>query len=284
MSGVCQNWHTPFFFGGAEGGIVMNEMIKQLRSSNPVVLTVANMVTPADVANAVNAIGASPIMSCAPEEASEMTKIASAVTINVGTLTEFQKQEIVAVVKAAESFHKPIVLDPVAVAMPYRHQFVQSLLAHHHVTVIRGNAGEIASLAGVDWQSHGIDTGAGDAQSLERVATACAQKYGCVVALTGKEDLISDGHQTVANHLGTRLFQTYVGCGDMVSSIVAAFVAIGDDPLESTAEAVKAFTAAGQLAEQQLAHKVPGSFFTALLDHLYQLTDSQLASLTSENN
>lgn len=261
----------------------MPKMIQQLRAINPVVLTVANMVTPADVANAVNAIGASPIMSSSPEEATEMTQLASAVTLNLGTLNQLQKQEILAVIKAAEKFQKPIVIDPVAAALPYRHQFIMSLLSQHHVTVIRGNAGEIASLAGMKWQSHGIDSGTGDQAQLSKVAITCARQYGCVVALTGPTDIISDGRETVINHLGTSLFQTYVGCGDMISSVAAAFLAVGDDPLQSTAAAIRTFTAAGQIVEEKMPAKLPGTFFTALLDELYQIDDQQVRARVHED-
>lgn len=259
----------------------MTKYIAAVRKQNPVVLTVANMVTPGDVANAVNAIGGSPIMSCAPEEAEEMTKIASAVTINAGTLTNYQKKEIKTVIQAAQRWHKPVVLDPVAVAMPYRHEFITQLLANHQVTIIRGNAGEIANLAGIKWQSKGIDAGNGNHDELIQIATQCAKKNHCTVMMTGAVDVITDGQQTAINHLGTPLFQTYVGCGDMISSITAAFLATGQDYFAETKAAVQSFTAAGQLAARN--HQQPGSFFNTLLDQLYLLDDQTVAKMTSNN-
>lgn len=258
----------------------MNKMLAQIRKQNPIVLTVANMVTPGDVANAVNAIGGSPIMSCAPEEADEMTKIAAAVTINAGTLTNYQQAEIKAVIKAAMHWHKPVVLDPVAVAMPYRHAFIIDLLKQFPVSVIRGNAGEIANLAGIDWHSKGIDSGTGNNDELIQIANQCAKKYHCVVLLTGKADIVSDGEKDAVNRFGTSLFQTYVGCGDMISSVTAAFLACGNDVFADSLAAVKSFTIAGQLAAAN--HHQPGSFFNALLDQLYQLDDQTVMKIESQ--
>lgn len=63
--------------------------------------------------------------------------------------------------KLANQYHKPVVLDPVAVgAVPYRKEVALALLSDFQVDVIRGNAGEIAALAGMDWQAKGIDAGA----------------------------------------------------------------------------------------------------------------------------
>lgn len=262
----------------------MANYIEQVRQMNPVVLTVANMVTPGDVANAVNAIGGSPIMSSSPEEADEMVKIAGGVTINAGTLNQAQQKQIEAVLKATDPTEKPVVLDPVAVALPYRSRFIHHLLDQHRVSLIRGNAGEIASLADIPWGSHGVDSDHGDPQKLRQVAVACSKKYHTLVALTGAHDVIADGYRVATNDCGTAMFQAYVGCGDMVSSVLAAFLATGGDYWRSALAGVQAFTVAGQLAADSLPQPVPGSFFTALLDQLYLLDDQKLASYITKED
>lgn len=154
----------------------MQNAIATIKETNPIVLTVANNVTAADVANGLNALGASPMMSQTPEEADDMVNIAQAAAINLGTLNPHQRGEMEAVMEAAKKYHKPTVLDPVACgATMYRLRVVTELLHQYHFTVIRGNAGEIATLAGVDWQSHGIDAGEGNAD-LEKVARLAAKK------------------------------------------------------------------------------------------------------------
>ncbi|WP_283584009.1 hydroxyethylthiazole kinase [Limosilactobacillus difficilis] len=261
----------------------MAHLVEEIRRTRPVVLTVANMVTPGDVANALNAIGGSPIMSTAPQEAAMMVKISRAITVNIGTLNSDQATEIEAVLSAADATRKPVILDPVAVAVPYREHFVDQLLGQHRVSLLRGNAGEIAHLAGVDWQSKGIDSEQGSASQLVEVARACAQKHRCVVALTGPQDVVTDGNQVLVNDCGTRLFQTYVGCGDMVSTLCGAFLAVGSDHLQAAWNAVRTFTIAGQIAASKLARPVPGSFFTAFLDELSLISDQDVQQLEEES-
>lgn len=102
------------------------QLIDQVRQFNPVIFTVANEVTTSKVADGLSASGASPIMSAEPAEAPAMVALA-----NAGRC--------------------PVILDPVAVgSIPYRHKIANQLLHNYHFTVIRGNAGEIAALAGLD--------------------------------------------------------------------------------------------------------------------------------------
>lgn len=226
-------------------------LINQIREKNPVVLTIANMVTPAKVADALSAIGVSPIMSVAPEEAAEMVALADAVTINLGTLSQPQASEIRAVLKANQD--KPIVLDPVAVsASKFRQEFTKEILHSYHFTVIRGNAGEIASLANVDWQSRGIDSGSGSAD-IHKIARDVANQYQCLVVLTGQNDIVTDGQQEFTNSFSSKYFVSNVGSGDMLSSVLAAFLAVSDDPFVAASTAVKFFAKSGVMAANNVS-------------------------------
>lgn len=125
------------------------QLLNTLRDHNPIVFNIANFVTVQDVANGLNALGASPIMSAEVQEAETMVQIAGAVCINLGTLTTTQIDQMRVVGKLANQYHKPVVLDPVAVgAVPYRKKVALELLADFQVDVIRGNAGEIAAWTG----------------------------------------------------------------------------------------------------------------------------------------
>ena len=104
------------------------ELLERVRQQNPVVLTIPNMVTPDKVADGLSTIGASPIMSLAPQEAAEMVKLADAITINLGTIHEEQANEITTILKNNQD-QKPMVLDPVAIgASHYRLAFAKQLL------------------------------------------------------------------------------------------------------------------------------------------------------------
>ncbi|HIZ95538.1 MAG TPA: hydroxyethylthiazole kinase, partial [Candidatus Ligilactobacillus excrementavium] len=152
-------------------------LLNQLRQENPVVLNISNFVTVQDVANGLNALGASPIMSEEINETKEMVQISDAVALNLGAFSEEQVKHIRKMGQEANRAFKPVVLDPVAVgAIDYRLQVAQELLDEIDVAVIRGNAGEIAALAGADWTSKGIDAGQGQGDLVE-IAQQAAQKF-----------------------------------------------------------------------------------------------------------
>lgn len=254
-------------------------LLDDLRKQNPVVLNISNFVTVQDVANGLNALGASPIMSEEIAETKEMVGISNAVALNLGAFTKEQIEHLRIMGQAANAAQKPVVLDPVAVgAINYRKQVALELLQDFQVSVIRGNAGEIAALAGFDWQAKGIDAGAGSGDVI-KIAKTAAQKFHCVILMSGATDYITDGQQVVAVHNGTPLFAAHVGSGDMLTSIVGAFCAISSDNyFEAAQTAALVFAAIGELAvgNQKVG---PGSFTVNLLDQLAWATTDQINSI-----
>lgn len=246
-------------------------LVDQVRRKNPVVLTIANDVTADKVADGLSACGASPIMSKAPEEAAEMVNLADAITINLGTINQTQLSLIRAVLDA-NAGRRPVVLDPVAVgSVDYRLKIAKQLLDDYYFTVIRGNASEIAALAGYDSAGHGIDAGAQQTAPVP-VAKQCAQHYHTCVCLTGPTDVVTDGQDTFLNATGAAMLTVNVGSGDMLSSITAAYLTVGDTPIASSALAAKLFSLAGANAAQQAAGL--GQWQACFFDELSQL-DSQ---------
>ena len=256
------------------------DLLTTLRQQNPIVLTLANFVTVQDVANGLNALGASPIMSAEVDEAEAMVTIAGAVCLNLGTLTKLQLAQMRAVGDAANQQHKPVIFDPVAVgAVPYRLAAAQTLLQTVHADIIRGNAGEIAALAAWDWQAKGIDAGTGSGD-LVAMAQACAQKYHCVVVLSGATDIVTDGQQVIRVHNGTELFQLHVGSGDLLSSLVAAFAAVQpQDLMAAAATAATVLAGTGELVADQLTASRPGTFAMLLIDKLHLVTTAELSKI-----
>lgn len=197
-------------------------LVDRVRTKNPIILNLANLVTIDKVADAVSAVGASPIMSVEPTEASEMVRLADAICVNLGTINHQQIDQIQAVLNAAIPL-KPLVLDPVAVsAVPSRLKLAHSLLANFHFDVIRGNASEIAALIGADNTSHGIDAGQVDNQI--QIAETCARQFQSIVVLTGETDLITDGQLIYENPFEAEMLTMNVGSGDMLSSIIGAYI------------------------------------------------------------
>lgn len=250
-------------------------LIDRVRAQNPVVLTVANSVTAGKVADALSASGASPIMSQAPEEATAMVSLADAITINLGTIDQAQLTLIRAILDA-NAGQRPVVLDPVAVgSSAYRLTIAKQLLADYYFTVIRGNASEIAALAGFAVSGHGIDAG-NDQDDPVMVAKRCAHAYHTCVLLTGATDVVTDGQEVFTNPTGTRMLTVNVGSGDMLSSLTAAYLASGDNPLASSALVATAFSLAGAVAAQHAAGL--GSWQARFFDELSQLTSDHFAA------
>ncbi|MBA1392423.1 hydroxyethylthiazole kinase [Lactobacillus sp. XV13L] len=255
------------------------ELLTKLRAQNPVVLNIANFVTVQDVANGLNAIGASPIMSKDVNEAEEMVTIAGSIAINLGTLTKLQTAQMQKVGDLAARYKKPVVFDPVAVgAVRYRLKTALDLLWAFPAKIVRGNAGEIAALGGFDWDARGIDAGAG-AGDLDHITKKTAAKLHCVVIASGATDTISDGKRVAHVYNGTPLFAAHVGSGDMLTSIVAAFAAVCSDPFEAAQTAALVFAATGELLVKDNPDLGPGSFGMHLMDYLAQVRPADIAKI-----
>ena len=252
--------------------------IKNVRTQSPLVLTYANFVTPQFVANVVNVIGASPLMSREVSEFNDLCHIAHAVVINIGTLKANELSDIVTLSKVATNLDKPVILDPVAVAVPFRSKAVQTLMREGHVDIIRGNAAEIAWFADIDFDSQGIDaTGSGDVIAIAQLA---AEKTGAIIALSGAKDVISDGHQTAVIETDVPLLSTNVGTGDALSSMIGAFVA-ESLTMENVMYTMATFKLAGLKASHQIT--TPGFYSMQLLDELAAITSEEVATFMTES-
>lgn len=254
------------------------DLLQQLRQQNPLVHNITNIVVANYVANGLLAVGGSPIMSNALEEMDELAAICSAVAINIGTLTAEQVQSMLASGKAANTHNTPVLLDPVGVgATRFRRATVKQLLADIQFAAIRGNAGEMATLAGVDWQAKGVDAGSGEG-NIHHIAKTVATQYQTVAVVSGAVDVISDGTQIVEIHNGTPLFPHITGSGCLHGAVCAAFMALAPHAVFSacvTASAIYAI--AGELvATDTMAN---GTFTTALLDGLARVQASDIERL-----
>src|SRR5918992_5197620 len=145
------------------------ETLRQLREAKPLVHNLTNYVVMNETANATLALGALPVMAHAPQEVEEMAGLASALVINIGTLSEHWIDAMLLAGRAAGTRGIPIVVDPVgAGATRYRTETAKRLLEELDVTVLRGNAGEVATLVGVEAEVRGVESigGAGDGAEL----------------------------------------------------------------------------------------------------------------------
>ena len=247
-----------------------------IRERKPLVHQITNFVVMNETANATLALGALPVMAHAVQEVEEMAGAASALVLNIGTLSDEWVEAMLLAGRAANRAGVPVVLDPVgAGATTYRTETARNLLDDLDIAVVRGNSAEIATLAGHKAEIRGVEA-VGSAAGPE-LAREAARALGCVAAVTGPVDHVSDGERVLAIANGHELLATVTGTGCMSTAITGCFLAVRpDDPLEAAAEALVAFGVAGEDAARKA--KKPGSFHVALYDALYDLDPKKLDS------
>jgi hydroxyethylthiazole kinase len=246
--------------------------LRKLRTRRPLVHQITNYVVMNETANATLALGALPVMAHAPQEVEEMAANAGALVLNIGTLSE---RWIEAMLLAGHAAKGPIVLDPVgAGATRYRTETAKRLLAELDVTVVRGNAAEIATLAGHAAEIRGVES-IGTASTTAEVVRDAASTLGTIVSVTGPTDHVSDGERVVAVSNGHELLATVSGTGCMSTAVTGSFLAAKPkEPLEAAAEALAAFGVAGEDAARRA--QGPGTFHAGLYDALYNLDPDTL--------
>jgi hydroxyethylthiazole kinase len=256
-----------------------------LRAASPLVHNVTNYVAMDVVANALLAVGASPLMAHALEEVDEIVALAHAVAVNIGTLSPPWVEGMHRAAARARALGKPWVLDPVGVgATRYRTETARALATEHRPTVVRGNASEVLALAGAVLGSaaggatRGVDSahGSGEARAA---AAALARALACVVAVTGAVDYVTDGARTLAVSNGHPLMARVTALGCTATAVVAACLAVapaatGGDALVATAHALALMGACGERAAEGAAG--PGTLRLRFVDALYALTPPEL--------
>jgi hydroxyethylthiazole kinase len=245
-----------------------------VRERKPLVHNITNYVVMNETANAILAVGALPVMAHAKEEVREMVGLAGALVLNIGTLSEQWIDAMLLAGTAANERGIPVVLDPVgAGATSYRTTTAKRILDTVEVAVLRGNAGEVATLVGVEAEVRGVESvgGGGDPAGLAREA---ARSLGLVAAVTGAVDHVSDGGRaaTVAN--GHELLAAITGTGCMSTALTGCFLAGKGDGFEAAVEALVAFGVAGEDAAAEA--RGPGSFHVNLYDALAALDPATL--------
>ena len=248
--------------------------LARLRERRPLVHQITNYVVMNETANVTLALGALPVMAHAPEEVEEMVALAGALVINIGTLSTHWVEAMLAAGRAANERGVPVVLDPVgAGATRYRTDTARRILAEVDVAVLRGNAGEVATLVGVEAEVRGVESiGAGeDAAAL---AQAAARTLELVASVTGPVDHVSDGERSAAISNGDPMLASITGTGCMATAVTGCFLAVAGSPFDAAVEALVAFGVAGEDAAR--GANGPGSFHVGLYDALAALDPSTL--------
>lgn len=252
--------------------------LSAVKEKNPLIHHITNYVTVNDCANTVLAIGGSPVMADDLEEVAEMVGFASALVLNIGTLNSRTIESMLVAGSRAKELGVPVILDPVGVgATKLRTTTAEKLIRELKPEVIRGNMSEIMVLAGQNVAIKGVDSIA-DEQGGSIIAKRFASELSCVIAITGKTDVVSDGRQVCLLNNGHRILADVTGTGCMTSSLVGTFCGVTKDYFTAAIAGIISMGLAGEIAQATLHHgEGIGTFRARLLDSIYNLTPEILA-------
>ncbi len=244
-------------------------ILEKIRKIKPIVHHLTNWVTIYDCANVVKVFGASPVMAHAPEEVAQMSGIASALVLNIGTLTIDLVKAMKIALGSANKKGIPVVLDVCgAGATQLRDKSCFELLKEFRIDILKGNASEIARIAGKNVQTQGVDSSKVETDLLQ-LAKELSRKLSCVVVITGKEDIVSDGRKSFIVKNGHEIMSHIVGTGCMAASVIGAFSAVEKDLALAAAAGLVCFEIAAERAMKKA--KGPGTFKEQLYDCIYAL-------------
>lgn len=272
----------------------LKNSLENVRKNNPLTHCITNSVTINDCANAVLAIGGSPIMAEDEEEMEEVVEIADVLVINIGKLSKEQIKAMNASAAHATKTNTPIVLDPVGAGISQlRNNTIKYLVENNNITAIRGNISEIKAIANIvgllntESAAKGVDVSEDDIISRDNLeingnlVKELAKKLDTIVIASGPLDIISNGETIVVLDNGDEMMPLITGSGCMLTSIVGSCVAV-NDPFEGSILASIAMSLAGEKARKQVDENDlgTGSFRTFIIDYLYK---TNVESLINES-
>lgn len=261
--------------------IKVGKLLKEVRKKKPLVHNITNYVTVNDCANILLAIGASPIMADDIKEAEDITKISSALVINIGTLNERTIESMITSGKKANELNIPVVFDPVgAGASEFRNATTKRILEEVKINVLRGNMSEIKFISGLESSTKGVDASESDMESGSEkginITRNLAKSLKCTVAITGVTDIISDGKRVAILENGHKMLANVTGTGCMTSSLVGAFCGAGEDYFIAAISGIISMGISGEIAHEKAGQIGIGSFHIAIMDAISNLNSEMI--------
>jgi len=255
--------------------------LSDIRAQAPLIHNITNYVVMNISANALLAIGASPVMAHAIDEVAEMVKLARALVINIGTLSTAWVEAMTDAARTASALGIPIVLDPVGCgATAYRNRTVQDLIDTARPAVIRGNASEIRALVRSAGGTKGVDSLHTPEEALEDAVTL-SRSLGCTVSVSGPTDIVVAGDQVARIRNGDPIMTRVTGMGCTASAVTGAYIAVEADAFEAAVQSMITMGVAGELAAAKAAG--PGSFQMHFIDALHGLSEADLRKRAKVN-
>ena len=264
---------------------VLKTMLENVRAKTPLVHNITNYVTVNDVANVLLAAGGSPIMSDDADDVEDITSICGGLNINIGTLNKNTIPSMFLAGKKANALGHIVLLDPVgAGASRLRTDTANRLMQEVRFDAVRGNISEIKTLCTGSGSTKGVDADAVDAvteANLDdgvQLVKAFAKQTGCIIAVTGAIDLVSDGERCWCIRNGRAEMSRITGTGCQLSALMTAFlVANPDRKLDAAAAAVCMMGLAGEIG---WANMQPGdgnsTYRNRIIDAIFNMTGDAL--------
>jgi len=248
--------------------------IQRIRAEAPLVHNITNYVVMNTTANALLAVGASPVMAHAVEEVEEMAGLARALVINIGTLSAAWVEAMVKAGREAKRKSVPIVLDPVGSgATGFRTAVARRLLDEASPEIVRGNASEIRSLVFEERGTRGVESTHTPEETFE-AARSLWERYRCVVSVSGVTDIIVSGDAVVRVFNGHPMMPQVTGLGCTATALTGAFAAVNSSRVRAAAHAMALMGIAGEMAGERSAG--PGTFQVNFLDALHRIQQSDI--------
>jgi hydroxyethylthiazole kinase len=246
-----------------------HKLLEKIRIQKPVIHHLTNWVTIYDCANVVKVLGASPVMAHAQEEVAQMAKIASALVLNIGTLTVDFVEAMKTAAKSANEKGIPVVLDACGVgATRLRDKKCFELLGETRIDIIKGNSSEIARVAGEKVKTRGVDATRVEKNLIE-IARNLSKRRKCTVVITGKEDIVADTEKVYIINNGHPMMANIVGTGCMAASVIGTFAAVEPDLALAATCGLVCFEIAAECAAKSASG--PGTFKEKMFDCLFHL-------------
>lgn len=249
---------------------VMN-IIHHVRKTNPLIHHITNQVVMNFTANGLLAFGGSPIMAKEFEEMSAISSKADGLLINIGTMLKSELKSMKEAGKTANKEQVPVVLDPVGVAASsFRSSAVHQLLNAISFTAIKGNAGEMAHLVNIPWQTKGVEATDDTVEKLAKIAQSVSQKYQTIAVITGEKDVICFNNDILVNETGHHYLTKITGAGCLLGSLITACLTV-DLQVKLIEKVWAAVHFYGKVAERVIAEQNingPGTFTPHFIDGL----------------
>lgn len=254
----------------------LHSILKNIPLLKPVVHHITNSVSINDCANITAALGASPVMAYNEKEVKEITTLSNALVLNLGTPDTSRFEAAAISGRVANQLDLPVIIDPIGVgASQLRSNGVKMLCREVMPTVIKGNAAEIKTLAGLGIRKNKVIDAAEtiDSDNLHTIK-AFALNMNSVVAITGKVDIVTDGTHLVKMHRGTEMFTYISGAGCMTSSVIGTFSSVEKDPFVATVCAIYAMNICGEKAAKMCDG--PADFKSKLINEFFVLSQEEI--------